>query len=30
MRTKILLTFVFLAFALGVSTARSGEMPLER
>src|ERR1700730_6229737 len=30
MRTKILLTFVFLAFALGVSTARSAEMPLEQ
>jgi Protein of unknown function (DUF1329) len=30
MRTKILLTFVFLAFALGASTARSDEMPLEK
>src|ERR1700719_5102420 len=35
MRTKILptfvlLTFAFLAFALGVSTARSDEMPLEK
>jgi Protein of unknown function (DUF1329) len=30
MRTKILLTLVLLAFALGVSTARSAEMPLEK
>jgi len=30
MRTKILLTFVFIALALGVSTARSDEMPLEK
>ena len=30
LRTKILITFVFLAFALGASTARSDEMPLEK
>ena len=30
MRTKILLTFVFLAFALGASTARADKVPLEK